>query len=406
MVAAAIPPDEEERLRTLYSYDILDTMEEESFDDICRLAASTCDTPIALITLLDRTRQWFKARVGLNTRETERDCSFCAHAILEEQDLLVVHDARRDARLMDSPLVLTSPYIRFYAGVVLHGYNGKRLGTLCVIDRVARDITSEQRGNLFALARQVEALLELRRLHCRLKEVLEQREQLARFVIHDLNNPLASLILNTEALLWDENLASATRSGLEQICEQLLFVGRLVKNFQDVAASGAEGLPFQPREVRLRELVENGVGRVRMTAQRSGVAVAASCQGRFDGFRADPDLLERVLDNLLQNAIAFAPRGSEVLVEVLRTSDGNVRLAVHDGGRGVEERDRERIFEPYVRLGDQRGRRDSRGLGLAFCRVAAQVHGGRIWVEPHAPQGSSFVVELPWSPPLSGPPSG
>lgn len=398
MVAAAIPPDEEERLRTLYSYEILDTMEEESFDDICRVAASVCNTPIALITLLDRTRQWFKARVGISTRETERDCSFCAHAILEEQDLLVVHDARRDARLMDSPLVLTSPHIRFYAGVVLHGYNGKRLGTLCVIDREARDITAEQRGNLFALARQVESLLELRRLHRRLGELLEQREQLARFVIHDLNNPLASLVLNTEALLWDEQLSSQTRAGIEQICEQLVFVGRLVKNFQDVAASGAEGLPFQPREVQVLELVENVVGRVRPTAQRSGIDIAIAPQGHLQGLVADPDLLERLLDNLLQNAMAFAPRGSEVRVDVQRTSVGNLHLAVHDRGRGVTESDRERIFEPYVRLGDQPGRGDSRGLGLAFCRVAAEVHGGRIWVEPNPPRGSSFVVELPWSP--------
>ena len=124
MVAAPTPPNEEERLRTLYSYEILDTMEEQSFDDVCRLAAGLCQTPIALISLLDRSRQWFKARVGLDIRETSRDHSFCAHAILEDERILVVPDARRDARFSDDPLVLTSPHVRFYAGVALEVPDG------------------------------------------------------------------------------------------------------------------------------------------------------------------------------------------------------------------------------------------------------------------------------------------
>lgn len=399
MVAAPIPPDEEERLHTLYSYDVLDTMEEQSFDDVCQVAATLCSTPIALITLLDRRRQWFKARVGLDVREFDRDSSFCAHALVQENDLLVVHDAFKDPRFMDGPLVLNAPRVRFYSGVVLHAFDGKRLGTICVIDHVARDLTEEQRERLRALARQVEALLELRRTKRRLQGLLQQREQLARFVIHDLNNPLAALILNTEALLSDEDMRPDTRRGLEQICDQLMYVNRLVKNFQDVAATGNETVQLRAAEVRLPELVEDVLCRIRPSAHRLGIDVVGAFDRDLEQVWADSGLLERIVDNLLHNALSFAPQGSEITVEVRAQGAGDWRLVVRDLGRGVPERDRERIFEPYVRAGEQRLRAASRGLGLAFCRMAVEAHGGRIWVEPNRPQGSAFVVELPRSRP-------
>jgi len=398
MVAAPTPPNEEERLRTLYSYEILDTMEEQSFDDVCRLAAGLCQTPIALISLLDRSRQWFKARVGLDIRETSRDHSFCAHAILEDERILVVPDARRDARFSDDPLVLTSPHVRFYAGVALEVPDGSRLGTICVIDHVAREFTAEQREHLRALARQVGVLLELRRAQSRMMRVLQQRERLARFVIHDLNNPLAALILNSEAILRDEHMSEDTRRELEQICDQLLYVNRLVKNFQDVAVSDVDALPVRRREVRVRDLVERVLHRVRPSALRLGIELTPVVDGELGRVSVDPDLLERILENLIHNALAFAPQGSAVGVELTRRGREQWRLAVRDQGRGVPEEDRAQIFEPHVSNGARRARNTTRGLGLAFCRMAVEAHGGQIWVEPNLPQGSTFVAEFPERP--------
>ena len=159
---AALPGNEPERLETLRGYGILDTDHEEAFDEAARLAANICQTPTALVTFVDSDRQWFKARVGYSERETSRDISFCAHAILQEGPM-VVRDALDDARFRDNPLVTSAPYIRFYAGAPLVSGEGHRLGTLCVIDRVPRELRPEQIDALNTLSTILMALLDTRR---------------------------------------------------------------------------------------------------------------------------------------------------------------------------------------------------------------------------------------------------
>jgi GAF domain-containing protein len=168
-----VAPREQARLEALKGYRILDTDAEQSYDDITVLAAQICDVPIALISLVDAERQWFKSRVGVDVSETSRDVSFCAHAILGEE-ALVVPDARADERFRDNPLVCSQPHIVFYAGVPLCTPEGARIGTLCVIDQQPRELSEGQLRSLEALARQVVLQLELKRVSDQLAGALQR----------------------------------------------------------------------------------------------------------------------------------------------------------------------------------------------------------------------------------------
>lgn len=165
---AELPSNEAARIETLHNFRILDTLPEDSYDDITLLASEICGTPVAAVSLIDRTRQWFKSKVGLTIPETARDDAFCAHAILQP-DITVISDARADERFSDNPFVTGDPWIRFYAGAPLVTPNGEALGTLCVIDQVQRTLTEQQINALRTLSQLVMAQLELRR-HIKLQE--------------------------------------------------------------------------------------------------------------------------------------------------------------------------------------------------------------------------------------------
>jgi two-component system NtrC family sensor kinase len=170
----AKPANEAGRIAALEKYAILDSDPEQSFDDLTLLASFVCKTPIALISLVDEDRQWFKSRVGMDASETSRDIAFCSTAILQS-DVFVVPDALADERFRDNPLVVSDPHIRFYAGAPLINEDGYALGTLCVVDRTPRELAPEQREALKALSRLVLAQLEFRRNLILLKEALTDR---------------------------------------------------------------------------------------------------------------------------------------------------------------------------------------------------------------------------------------
>lgn len=245
-MSAAIPANEAARLEALRDYEILDTPAEQEFDDLTLLASQICGTPISMLSLVDRDRQWFKSRVGMEAQETSRDIAFCAHAILQK-DVLVVPDATSDNRFASNPLVTTDPKIRFYAGAPLRTSEGVPLGTICVMDRVPRELTADQKEALRALSRQVQAQMELR------KKFIQERRK-AKEKLHDKEVSVNLLVEQMPAVLWstDANLRftssmGAGLAGLNQRPDQ--FKGQTLFDY-----FGTDNPHFQPIAAHRRAL--------------------------------------------------------------------------------------------------------------------------------------------------------
>ncbi len=205
-----VPNNEKKRLEVLWQYDVLDSKPEKAFDDLTELAATICEAPIALITLVDEKRQWFKSKVGVDASETSRDISFCAHAILGKK-LLIVPDAAQDKRFAKNPLVTGKLGIRFYAGTPLINPEGQALGSLCVIDKVPRQLRPGQKRALEILGRHVMTQLELRRRSRELARAREEQENL----LCDLREVRAELE-RTRRQLRQASATIKTRTRLSQ----------------------------------------------------------------------------------------------------------------------------------------------------------------------------------------------
>ncbi len=412
MIVAPCANNEQERLAALRRFGILDTAAEEDFDAITRLLAAICETPVALVSLVDQDRQWFKSRVGIDAQETPRDMAFCSHAILQE-DLLIVPDATQDIRFSDNPLVLQEPRIRFYAGAPLLTPDHLAIGTLCAIDVRPRQLDARQLQAIRTLAMHVMHLLELRlKLHeteqlnkaleisrLQLEAVTAERNQLFANINHEMRTPLSAVIGFTRRLqsrIQRETVPAYVGEGLGMIASAAKNLGELVDDVLDISKVDAGKMEVKAVRFVPRELLLDVVNTVSIKAEERQIQINTSIAPDVpDMLVSDSKKITQILLNLLSNAIKFTPAGKQIQARC-EMQDSHLMFAIQDEGAGIPEADLARIFMPFVQSStpsqsDVKGT----GLGLAIVKAFVDLMGGRISVSSSPGVGTTFSIALP-----------
>jgi signal transduction histidine kinase len=380
---------------------VLDSGPERDFDDIVALAANVCDVPMALVTMVDFDRQWFKAQVGTDLTETPRELSFCAHAILGT-DLLVVPDAREDTRFADNPAVHVAGGIRFYAGAPLVTTDGFALGALCVLDSRPRRLEIEQLQALRALARQVTAQLELRRYSialanttARLQELERHKDHLAELVGGKLRAPLRLMGTYLSEL-------GATGHSDAELAE---LVGRataahvrgftdLIEHLNTMADAGVGSETLHMREIDLTRLTQRAVEAVRPIAATKQIWILNHAGGPVLPIVADPVRLEQVLMHLLFTAVKYTPTGGRVRVGTEIESGPTVRLDDMDMPFGM----RPDLF-PHLFYGAIANPADIPGAdrGLSVAKRVLDAHHATVALSDRPGDGTSLHLVFPFA---------
>ena len=405
---AQLLSDEPARLRALRRLDVLDSLPEVAYDDIVRLAAELCGTPIALISLVDEDRAWFKAAYGLDAKETPRAFAFCAHAIETPADPLVVANAEHDTRFADNPLVTGEPNIRFYAGIPLMTKSDQQpIGTLCVISNEARELDDGQLQALTVLANYSEKLLQLRDATRELLSQqceMQQQDELMRLgrlslageliaeVSHEISQPLcaisalsATLDVMNEHRGWEYGRTSALVGRLLGACD----------NARQILNRLRKSIHFTPPEFEtcdINNILESTVDFLEFKCRQNEVDIKMNLAPLPLQVHANSAQLQQVVVNLFINAfeamseIAVADRS---LMLSSRPDEDLVVVEISDSGPGLTVSD-EVAFTVF-----ESTKVDGLGMGLSICSRIIEDHSGRISVSSRTGKGATFRIELP-----------
>lgn len=395
MQSAPIPPDEAERVAKLRSYGILDTANEAEYEGIVRLVAAICRTPISNISFVDSDRQWFKAAAGLDDKQTPREIAFCAHTILGSE-LFVVPDSHLDQRFADNPLVTGSPGVRFYAGMPITTPDGYRLGSLCAIDRVPRELNAEQREALRTLSQHVVTLLELRARNRQLEELSELKSRLIAIMAHDVRSPLAAISSAVTLLQEHSDGFEYSAELFEDLHALMDSTNELVGNAIEWATRHVDGARFERAAIDVPTFAHELRESLRHEYHKKGNRLELQLQPGISPW-SDRAVLTFVIRNMLVNANKFTPAG---LVRLGITMEGaQLVITVADGGVGMNE-ERVRTLFDWSKRRSALGTSGERGSGLAllFSRDFITNMQGTISVESTPGAGTTFTVRVPASP--------
>lgn len=400
MRPAALPENEKRRLEKLQQYRILDTAPEDAFDRITRIVAKTIGVPIALVSLVDRDRQWFKSRHGLDALETPRELAFCAHAILGDK-VFVIEDASLDDRFADNPLVAHDPAIRFYAGAPLKTVDGLNIGTLCAIDRQPHKLSDDHRQLLEDLAHLVVDEMELRiALQRAMDEAAEENrlrlahDEFLATVSHELRTPLTS-IRGTLGLLQNQVLGTLPDAAVKMLeianrnTDNLI---NLINDLLDVQKLTSGNLHFDFGVVDCHDLITTTVQDVEGYAEQRGVTLVLHAEP-VSSIVGDPARLSQALKNLISNAVKASTRNDEVTITLAKRDDA-IHFSIQDKGCGIPKKFRPYVFDRFAQA-ESANKAKGTGLGLAITKAIVEAHNGTVEFESEEGAGTTFHIIIP-----------
>ena len=384
---------EEKRLAVLRKYEILDTPPDVALDGLTKLASRLFQVPVALVSLVDSERIWFKSRYGFEEQEIVREQGFCATAILGNEPYFV-EDASGDPLAMTNSLVTGDQGIRFYAGVPLRTKEGFNLGTFCIMDRVSQSFSSDKQEILQILAELVLDQLELR-MEARI--AVKHQHQILNTTAHDLKNPLSIMPLLADMIMHHKHDPKA----IDDIALQIKDAGRrmagVIHDLLETAREEAGRVELRLQSVDLGALVQGVVNTNSALAKNKEQALYLEIANDCTVY-ADPRRLTEIVDNLINNAIKYSPFGKNIYVQIKVAGDYAI-LEIKDEGPGLTRDDMKNLYRRFTSLSSRpTGGENSTGLGLSIVKNLVNAHHGKITAKSDGPgKGTTFTVELPLS---------
>ena len=386
MVRPPIPENEEQRLIALEKYRILDTLPEEDYDNITQLASLICETPISTITFLDAKRDYLKSSLGLPAGPPgERDLSFCAHAINNPGELMIVPDTRLDQRFADHPFVIGEPHVIFYSGIPLVTEDGFALGALCVVDHKPHQITQAQQNALRSLGKQVTRLLDLRLKNemltskqNKLEQIANDMEMFAYIASHDLKEPLrmvksfVGLLKTKYSSQLDEkankfiNLAVDGSERMEILIDDLL------------AYFTAGTLSIKTELTDINEVIEEVKELLNFSIKEKHAVINTDHMPVVNMPRT---AAFQIFQNIISNALKYQRKGSKPEIKISAIEQNEYwEFSIKDNGIGISQENLEKVFKIFKRLHNKQ-EYSGTGIGLAIVKRIVEQHEGKIWVE-------------------------
>ena len=389
-----LPKNELQRLASLNEYALLDSLPEEDYDNITHLVTKICEVPVALITMLSEKRNYFKSRQGVPFQESPRNISFCGHAILSDEPIFVIEDARLDARFIENPLIKEANAV-FYAGVPLINPDGFALGTLCVFDHRPKKLTELQKEALIILGKQVVNLFELRRKNLKLeaaRSVLAQHNlELGKFashVSHDLKSPLANIVSLTHLLKEDlnEQLSSESLEYFDNIEESALILRDYIDGIL-LHYKADELLLAKKQDVRL-SIISEEIKQLLLAKNDT-----LNYYGEDLIKNINRPALIQILINLVDNALKYNDQEKRI-VEISYSDEPYYhKFSVSDNGIGIDENKKDLIFNLFETIPKENGK-PTTGIGLSTIKNLVSKLGGDIKVTSELGIGSIFTFTI------------